>query len=125
MNMSTTVLVIIFVVALVFSLGFLLLVFAMIPAIQQLKSTLLDLEKTSGEVRDLARELKRVSVMAEDRLEKVDLVLAQSSRTVESAGEALHFISQNVLRRSAGLLAFLPALKMGWNLVKKIKGGNK
>jgi hypothetical protein len=125
MNMSTTVLIIIFVVALVFSLGFLLLVFAMIPAIQQLKSTLLDLEKTSGEVRDLARELKRVSVMAEDRLEKVDLVLAQSSRTVESAGEALHFISQNLLRRSAGLLAFLPALKMGWNLIKKIKGGNK
>jgi hypothetical protein len=125
MNMSTTVLIIIFVVALVISLGFLLLVFAMIPAIQQLKSTLLDLEKTSCEVRDLARELKRVSVMAEDRLEKVDLVLAQSSRTVESAGEALHFISQNVLRRSAGLLAFLPALKMGWNLIKKIKGGNK
>jgi len=123
--MSTTVLIIIFVVALVISLGFLLLVFAMIPAIQQLKSTLLDLEKTSCEVRDLARELKRVSVMAEDRLEKVDLVLAQSSRTVESAGEALHFISQNVLRRSAGLLAFLPALKMGWNLIKKIKGGNK
>lgn len=123
--MSTTVLIVIFVVALVFSLGFLLLVFAMIPAIQQLKATLLDLEKTSCEVRDLARELKRVSVMAEDRLEKVDLVLAQSSRTVESAGEALHFISQNVLRRSAGLLAFLPALKIGWNLIKKIKGGNK
>jgi hypothetical protein len=123
--MSTTVLVIVFVVALVFSLGFLLLVFAMIPAIQQLKSTLLDLEKTSGEVRDLARELKRVSVMAEDRLEKVDLVLDQSKRTVESAGEALHFISQNVLRRSAGLLAFLPAVKIGWNLIKKIKGGNK
>jgi hypothetical protein len=93
--MSTTVLVIVFVVALVFSLGFLLLVFAMIPAIQQLKSTLLDLE------------------------------LDQSKRTVESAGEALHFISQNVLRRSAGLLAFLPAVKIGWNLIKKIKGGNK
>jgi hypothetical protein len=113
------------VVALVFSLGFLLLVLTLLPAIQQLKSTLLDLEKTSCEVRDLARELKRVSVMAEDRLEKVDVVLAQSSRTVESAGAALQFISQNVLRRSAGLLAFLPAVRMGWNLIKKMKGGNK
>jgi hypothetical protein len=123
--MSTTVLIIVFVVALVFSLGFLLLVITLIPAIQQFKSMLLDLEKTSFEVRDLARELKRVSVMAEDRLEKVDLVLAQSSRTVENVGEALHFISQNVLRRSAGLLAFLPAIKIGWNLIRKIKGGNK
>ena len=123
--MSTAVLVIVFVVALVFSLGFLLLVLTIIPAIQQFKSMALDLEKTSVEVRDLTRELKRVSAMAEDRLEKVDLVLAQSSRTVENVGDALQFISQNVLRRSAGLLAFLPAIKMGWNLVRRIKGGNK
>jgi len=123
--MSTTVLIIVFVVALVFSLGFLLLVLTLIPAIQQLKSMLFDMEKTSIEVRDLARELKRVSVMAEERLEKIDTVLAQSKRTVENAGEALQFINQNVLRRSAGLLAFLPAIKIGWNLIRKIKGGNK
>jgi len=123
--MSTAVLIIVFVAALVFSLGFLLLVLTLIPAIQQFKSMLLDLEKTSVEVRDLTRELKRVSAMAEDRLEKVDLVLAQSSRTVENAGDALQFISQNVFRRSAGLLAFLPAIKIGWNLIRKIKGGNK
>ena len=122
--MSTTVLIIVFVVALVFSLGFLLLVITLIPAIQQFKSMLLDMEKTSIEVRDLVRELKRVGVMAEERLEKVDLVLAQSKRTMENAGDALHFISQNVFKRSAGLLAFLPAIKMGWNLVRKIKGGN-
>ncbi len=123
--MSTSVLIIIFVVALVFSLGFLLLVITLVPAIQQFKSLLVDMEKTSLEMRDLARELKRVSVMAEDRLEKVDMVLAQSKRTVENAGDALQFISQNVLRRSAGLLAFLPAIKIGWNLIRKIKGGNK
>jgi predicted PurR-regulated permease PerM len=121
--MSTTVLVIIFVVALVFSLGFLLLVITLVPAIQQFKSLMADLEKTSLEVRDLAREAKRLSSMAEDRLEKVDMVLSQSKRTVEHAGDALQFISQNVLRRSVGLLAFLPAIRMGWNLVKKIKGG--
>jgi len=121
--MNTPVLIIVFVVALVFSLGFLLLVITLVPAIQQFRSLLVDLEKTSLEVRDLARELKRVSAMAEDRLEKVDLVLAQSKRTVEHAGDALQFISQNVLKRSMGLLAFLPAIKLGWNLVKKIKGG--
>jgi predicted PurR-regulated permease PerM len=123
--MSTPILIIVFVVALVFSLGFLLLVITLVPAIQQFKALLTDLEKTSLEVRDLAREAKRLSSMAEDRLEKVDLVLTQSKRTVENAGDALQFISQNVLRRSVGLLAFLPAIKLGWNLVKKIKGGNK
>ena len=121
--MNTAVIIIIFVVALVFSLGFLLLVLTLVPAIQQFKLLLLDMEKTSLETRDLVRELKRVSVMAEERLEKVDIVLDQSKRTVETAGEALQFISQNVLRRSAGLLAFLPAIKIGWNLIKRIKGG--
>jgi len=121
--MSTTVLIIIFVVALVFSLGFLLLVITLVPAIQQFKSLMVDMEKTSLEVRDLAREAKRLSGIAEDRLEKVDMVLSQSRRAVEHAGDTLHFINHNLLRRSAGLLAFLPAVRMGWNLIKKIKGG--
>jgi predicted PurR-regulated permease PerM len=121
--MNTTVLIIVFVVALVFSLGFLLLVITLVPAIQQLKSLLTDLEKTSLEVRDLAREAKRLSGIAEDRLEKVDMVLAQSRRTVENAGDVLHFVNHNLLKRSVGLLAFLPAVRIGWNLVKRIKGG--
>lgn len=121
--MNTPVLIIVFVVALVFSLGFLLLVITLIPAIQQFRSLLVDLEKTSMEVRDLAREAKRLSGIAEERLEKADMVLGQARRTVENAGDVLQFLSQNVLRRSVGLLAFLPAIKMGWNLVKKIKGG--
>jgi predicted PurR-regulated permease PerM len=121
--MSTPVLIIVFVVALVFSLGFLLLVITLVPAIQQFKSLMADMEKTSLEVRDLAREAKRLGGIVEDRLEKVDMVLARSKHAVENAGETLHFINNNLLRRSAGLLAFLPAVKMGWNLVKKIKGG--
>jgi predicted PurR-regulated permease PerM len=121
--MSTPVLIVIFVVALIFSLGFLLLVITLIPAIQQFKALMLDMEKTSIEVRDLARAAKRLGEITEDRLEKVDAVIAQSRRTVEHAGEALHFINHSLLRRSAGLLAFLPAFRMGWNLVKKMKGG--
>ena len=65
--MSTPVLIVVFVVALVFSLGFLLLVLTLVPAIQQFKSLLLDMEKTSLEVRDLARELKRVSAAHQAR----------------------------------------------------------
>jgi len=115
--------IIIFFVALVFSLGFLLLVITLVPAIQQFKALMADLEKTSLEVRDLAREAKRLSGIAEERLEKVDMVLSQSRRAVENAGDTLQFINHNVLRRSVGLLAFLPAVKLGWSLIKKIKGG--
>lgn len=121
--MSAPVLIAIFAVALIVSLGFLLLVFALVPAIQQFKSLMVDLEKTSIEVRDLAREAKRLSAAAEERLEQVDAVISRSRRAVENAGDTLHFINHNLLRRSAGLLAFLPAAKMGWNLVKKFKGG--
>lgn len=121
--MNTTVLIVIFVVALIVSLGFLLLVFTLVPAIQQLKMLMLDLEKTSVEVRELAREAKHLSAVAQERLEKVDRVLSQSQRAVDNAGDALNFINRSVFRRSAGLLAFLPAVRMGWNLVKKIKGG--
>ncbi len=121
--MSAPVLIAIFAVALIVSLGFLLLVLALVPAIQQFKSLMVDLEKTSIEVRDLAREAKRLSAAAEERLEQVDAVISRSRRAVENAGDALHFINHNLLRRSASLLAFLPAAKMGWNLVKKFKGG--
>ncbi len=121
--MSTAVVIVVFVVALVVSLGFLVLVVSLVPAIQQLRITLLDLERTSGEVRDLSRELKRLSAMAAARMEQADGVLASSKRTVETVGESLHFINQNLLRRSAGLLAFLPAIRLGWNLVKRLKGG--
>jgi predicted PurR-regulated permease PerM len=121
--MSTPIIIIIFVAALVFSVGFLLLVISMVPAIQQFKSLMADLEKTSLEMRDLAREARRLGGIVEDRLEKVDMVLAQSRKAAENAGDAMQFINRNVLRRSAGLLAFLPAVRMGWKLVKKIKGG--
>ncbi|MBN2346857.1 MAG: DUF948 domain-containing protein [Candidatus Aminicenantes bacterium] len=121
--MSIPIQVILFAVALIVSLGFLLLVISLIPAIQQFRSLLADLEKTSLEVRDLAREARRLGGLVEERLEQVDTVIGQSRRVVENAGDALHFVNRNLLRRSAGLLAFLPAVKMGWNLVKKIKGG--
>ncbi len=120
--MSTPALIIVFAVALIFSLGFLLLVITLVPAIQQFKALMIDMEKTSTEVRDLTREAKRLGAIAEDRLEKVDMILAHSRRAVENAGDTLHFINHNMLRRSAGLLAFLPAVRMGWNLVKKMKG---
>ncbi len=119
--MTTTI--ILFIVALVFSLGFLLLVLTLIPAINQLRLLLADMERTSGEIRDLARQLNKVGTLAEERLEHLDGVLASSKRTVDHVGDTLKFVNQNILKRSAGFFALLPAIRLGWKLVKKIKGG--
>lgn len=121
--MSSTVVIIFFILALVLSVGFLVLVLTLVPAIQQLRTLLLDMERTSSEVRDLARDLRKLSAQVGERVEQVDNVLASSKKTVETVGESLHFINHNLLKRSVGLLSFLPAIRLGWSLVKKLKGG--
>ena len=53
--------VIIFIVALLISAGFLTLVIVLVPAIRELKELLVDLQKTSTEVRELAEEMKKIT----------------------------------------------------------------
>lgn len=125
--MSPTVTVIIFVVALIFCVGFLLLVISLVPTITQLKSLLGDLEKTSTEARDLVVKLKDVSTKVDQDVEKFDAILDSSKEAVENVSNSLKFVNKKILKQSAPFLALIPAIKMGWDLVKKIKakGGNK
>lgn len=116
---------ILFLTALIFSVGFLLLVILLVPAINRLKSTLEDMEKTSVQVRDLALKLKDLSVKVDRDVEKFDAVLDASKETVEVVADSVKLINRSFLRKSAGLLAFIPAIKFGWNLVRKFKGGKK
>jgi len=119
--MNSTVLVIVFIVALIVSVGFLMLVLTLVPAINQLKSLLKDLEKTSSETRDLVANLKDVSGKVNRDIEKVDTILDSTKEIVEVVKKSLKFIDKNVLKKSAGLLALIPAIKFGWNLVRKFK----
>ncbi len=123
--MSPTVAVIVFVVALIFSVGFLLLVITLVPAINQLKYLLADLEKTSTEVRDLAIKLKEVSVKVDQDVEKFNTVLEASKETVDTIRESFKFVNKKILKQSAGFFALMSAIKLGWNFVKKMKGGKK
>lgn len=123
--MNTSIVLIVFIAALIFSVGFLVLVLTLVPAINQLKSLLTDLERTSSQFRDLAIRLKILSEKVDQDLGKIDAVLDSSKETVEVVSDSLKYINVNILKRSAGLLAFIPAIKFGWNLVKKIKGGKK
>jgi len=119
--MDNTLIIIVFLVAVIVSVGFLLVVLTLVPAIQQFKALLKDMEKTSNEVRALALQLRIVSGKIELDIDKVDGILDSTGETVQEAKESLKFINTNLLKRSAGLLALLPAIKFGWNLVKKLK----
>lgn len=115
--------VIIFVVALIVSLGFLLLVINLIPTINQLKTLLVDLEKTSGEVRELATQLKEIGEKVDNHTDKIGAIIESSKNTVDVVSNTVGMINHNFLKRSAGLLAIVPAIRFGWNLVKKHRGG--
>ncbi len=115
--------VIIFLVALIVSLGFLLLVINLIPAINQLKSLLIDLEKTSSEFRTLTHQLQHIGEKVDSQTEKIGAIIESSKNTVDFVSNAIGMINHNFLKKSAGILAIVPAIRFGWNLVKKRRGG--
>ncbi len=121
--MDSVTIVIIFIVALIFSVGFLLVVISLVPALNQLKSLLADLEKTSYEARKLTIKLQDVSEKVDDDLAKINSIIDTTRESVGSVSNSLKFLNKNLLKQSAGLLAFIPALKLGWKFVKKRKGG--
>ncbi len=119
--MSTVLWVIISVALIFFTVGFLMLVLSLVPAIFQFKSLLLDLEKTSTEARDLAVKLKSLSQKVDRDIDKVDQILESTKESVATVNESLKFINMSVLKQTAGLLALIPAIRFGWKLIKKMR----
>jgi predicted PurR-regulated permease PerM len=119
--MNSTIEVVIFVVALILSVGFLMLVLSLVPAINQLKSLLKDLEKTSTEARDLTVQLKSVSGKVDKDIEKFDQILDSTKETMGTVKESLKFLNKNVLKQTAGVLGLVSAIRFGWTFVKKLK----
>jgi len=122
--MDSVTIVIIFIVALIFSVGFLLIVISLVPTLNQLKSLLVDLEKTSYEARELTKKLQDVSEKVDEDLLKINSIIDVTKDSVGKVSESLKFLNKNMVRQSAGLLAFFPALRLGWKFIKKRKGGN-
>ncbi len=114
---------ILFIVGMLFSAGLIMLIFHLVPTIGQLKNTLADLEKTSAEARELVVKLQSVSDKVEEDIGKFDQILDASKETVTMVSDSVKFVNKNMLKKSAGLLAIIPAIKLGWDLVKKFKGG--
>jgi hypothetical protein len=51
----------------------------------------------------------------------VDAVLDSTKETVDVVKNSLKFVNTKVLKQSAGLLALVPAIKFGWDFIKKFK----
>jgi hypothetical protein len=110
---------------LVFSAGFTILVIAAVSALNRLQVLFIQVEKTSAEITDLAKEIKNISVRVEDKLDRVDCVIESSKKAVKIAGDITSFLSTNVFTKAAGIMGLIPAVKLGWQLIKNMKGGNK
>lgn len=117
--MSTAILIIIFIVALIFSVGFLILVLTLVPAINQLRILFSDFEKTSVKSRDLIENLNELSEKVNTDIVKIDSLIDSSKATAETISSSLKLINNKVLKQSAGFLAMIPAVKFGWKFIKK------
>lgn len=118
--MDTATQVIIFIVALLISAGFLALIIVLVPAIREMKALFIDLRKTSTEVRELAEEMKKISANVEGKLDGIDSVLSNSQKIVSNVGRAYSVLNSSVLK-NAEWLALIPAIIMGWKAVTKMK----
>ncbi len=121
--MDSVTIVIIFIVALIFSVGFLLVVISLVPTLNQLKSLLADLEKTSYEARELTKKLQDVSEKVDDDLEKINSIVDTAKESVGTVSNSIKYLNKNLIKQGAGVLAFIPAVKLGWKFMKKRKGG--
>jgi predicted PurR-regulated permease PerM len=122
MESATTV--ILFIVALIVSVGFLLLVLTLVPAINQLRLLLAELEKTAVEIKELASVAKHIGENVENKLDSIDEIISSARKLSKSAGSIFQILNKNLLKR-AGWLAVIPAIKFGWSFIARIKGGKK
>jgi hypothetical protein len=118
--MDTAITIIIFIVALLIAVGFLVLVLTLVPAINHLRMLFIELEKTSVEVRELTYELRKISANVGGKIEHMDGMISTVRKIVKTTGEITQFINANILKK-AGILALFPAIKWGMNYISKRK----
>ena len=111
---------IIFIVALVFCTGFLVLIIVLVPALRELKNLFVELQKTSLEVRELVEEARKISANVEGKLEGFDGIVANSQKIVSNVSAALGNMNLKFMKY-AEWLALVPAIVWGVNKVKKLK----
>ena len=117
--------IIIFIVALIISAGFLAIIIVLVPAIRDLRALLVDLRKTSEEVRGLAVEAQKISANVEGKLEGIDGIVANTRKISSLVGRAASKMENPAFRHLEWLAALVPALLLGWKAASGARGGPK
>lgn len=117
--------VIIFIVALLISAGFLALVITLIPALRELNKLIIDLQKTSAEARELVIEARKISENVEGKLNGFNGIMANAQKLTTSVGKATALLNNPAIKQYQWLLALIPAVLMGWKAVGMIRGKKK
>jgi hypothetical protein len=117
--------VIIFIVALLISAGFLALVIVLVPTIREVKNLLVDLEKTSAEARELIIEARKISENVEGKLEGFDGIITNAQKITSSVGRAASILNNPIIKQFEWLAALIPAVLLGYKAVAKMRGKNK
>lgn len=115
--------IILLICAVLVTFGFILLVAFLLPVLLKFRDLLVEVQSTTHEIRHLAVSLQNTNERVSEDLERVDELLAASRHTVATVNSVVQTVSRALTRHSAGLFALLPAIKIGWSLVKRIKGG--
>jgi len=118
--METATQIVIYIVAILISSGFLTLVIVLVPAIRELKDLLADLQKTSTEVRGLVEEIQKISSDVEGKLTGFNSMLSSSQKIATNVSGALRLLNTAAFR-NLEWLALIPAVLWGWKAVSKIK----
>jgi predicted PurR-regulated permease PerM len=117
----TTILLLICAVAV--TLAFILLVAYLLPVLLKFRDLMVEIQSTASEVRHLAISLQKTNERVHDDLERVDSLLATSRETLATVSTVVQTFSGALMKHSVGFFALLPAIRLGWSLVKRIKGG--
>ncbi len=120
MTVSTITLVI---CAVAITLAFVLLVAYLLPVLLKMRDLMAEVQFAAAEVRHLAISLQKTNERVNVDLERVDELLDSSRQTVATVSQVARQVNGVLMNHSAGFLALLPAIRLGWKLVKKIKGG--
>lgn len=115
--------IILIICATVITLGFILLVAYLLPVLLKLRDLMAEAQSTAAEIRHLAVSLQATSAHVNEDLERVDALLDRSQETMAVVSKAARQVKGIMNKNTYGLLALLPAIRLGWKLVKKIKGG--
>jgi len=106
-------------------IGFLVLVFSLLPLIHSLTRASKEIEKTVSESRDTIQKIDDITERIDKELDSVDDIIINSLKTLKSITNTLNIVNKHILKPSFKIFSLIPAVKFGWDFVAKRKKSSK